>query len=100
MTDDDDDELDFEEFMSMSDAQADALHDRLMKEYGEMLDRMTPRQLYQYRRQRTLNLILKQRRLAKEFPGIDIFQTHLRSSQRRLLTWRIEYRTGVRAGHA
>jgi type I site-specific restriction endonuclease len=71
-----------------------------MRQYSAALDRMTPRQLYQYRRQRTLELLLKQRKLVKEFPDVDILRKMLRSAQKRLLVWRTEYRTGTKAGHA
>lgn len=88
------------EFEGMSDAQLDAECERLMREYQRMLEGLTPEQLYRYRRNRTLDLIAKQRRLIAEFPDLQLFKGHLRSSQRRLLRWRIEYRTGAQVGHA
>lgn len=99
MAEDNDIEFD-DEFAGMSEAQIDALADRLMKEYSEMLDAMTPRQLYEHRRRRRLALCLRQRRLIREYHGIDIFRKMLRSTQRRLVECRIEYRSGVRPGHA
>ena len=100
LVDTDEDELEAEEFYAMSDAQQDAAVEREMKRYYAALDRLSPLQLYQYRRQRTLDLILKQRRLVKEFPGVDSFRDMLRSAQRRLLIWRTEYRTGSPVGSA
>lgn len=93
----DDDDLDWEEFMEMSDVQTDAMLQRLMKQHEDSLNRMTRRQLYRYRRATRLDLALKQRRLVKDWP--EIFGPMLRSTQRRLLEARIEYWTGAKAGH-
>jgi len=100
MCGDDDDEIAFEEWDAMSDAQQDAALERAMKEYSDGLDRMTPQQLYRYRRNRRLDLCLKQRRLIREFPGLDTFRNMLRATQRRLVEARIEYRTGAKVGHS
>lgn len=98
--DTDDDALDWEEFQGMSEDQIDALHDRLLKEYSDNLDRMTPRQLYEHHRRRRLDLCRRQRRLIRQMPYMDVFREMLRKTQRRLVEQRIEYRTGAQAGHA
>ncbi len=97
LVDTDADELDAEEFYALSDTQQDAVLNREMKNYSDMLDRMTPQQLYRHRRHFTLDVIRRQRSLVKEFPYI--FKDKVRDSQRRLLKWRIEYRTGAVVGH-
>ncbi len=89
---------DFEEFLEMSEAETDALLARLMKEHEAKLSKLDRHQFYRYRRARRLDLCLKQRAMAKEWP--EIFMPMLRSTQRRLLEARIEYWTGAVAGHA
>ena len=96
MTDEED--LEWEEFMEMSDAQIDAVLEREMKKYNEQLKQLDSKQLYRYFRSRRLELCLKQRKLAKEFP--DIFKPMLRATQRRLLEARIKYWTGAEVGHS
>jgi hypothetical protein len=94
----DDDDLEWEEFMEMSDAQAAAMLDREMKKYEASLKLLNRQQLYRYHRSRRLDLCLQQRKLAKQFP--DIFNPMLRATQRRLLEARIEYWTGAVVGHS
>lgn len=46
----DDEDLEYEEFLSMSDEQTDAMLERMMKEHEDNLRKLNPRQLYRYRR--------------------------------------------------
>lgn len=96
--DDVDDDLEWEEFMSMSDSQTDAMLDRMMKEHSARLDALSPLQLYRYRRSTRLELCGKQRRLEREFP--EIFTPMRRATQRRLLEARMEFWHGSTAGHS
>jgi hypothetical protein len=96
MTDDED--LEWEEWMEMSDEQHDAILDREMKKYEAGLKRLNRLQLYQYYRSRRLDLCLKQRAMARDWP--EIFGPMLRSTQRRLVEARIEYWTGAQVGHS
>jgi len=93
-----DDDAEFEDYMSMSEAETDALWLSLCNQHNEMLDRMSRRQLYEYLRNRRLDLCIKQRRLVKTFP--EIFLPRLRDTQRRLLELRIEHRSGAQVGHS
>ena len=64
MTGDDDDDLDWEEWMSMTDAQQDAVVERENRELARATDRMTPAQLYASMRRNWLENCLSWRRLA------------------------------------
>jgi hypothetical protein len=94
----DDDDLEYEEFLEMSEAQTDALLNRLMDQHERRLRAMSPQQLYRYFRATRLDLCRKQRRMAKDWP--EIFGPMLRSTQRRLLEARIQYWTGATVGHS
>jgi hypothetical protein len=93
-----DDDLEWEEFMEMSEEQTDAILNRLMEQHEANLRTLSPRQLYRYYRSRRLDLCRKQRRIAKEWP--EIFGPMLKATQKRLLEARIEYRTGAQVGHS
>jgi hypothetical protein len=94
----DEDDLDWEEWMEMSDEQHEAILDRMMKQHEANLARLNRLQLYQYYRARRLELCLKQRKMAREWP--EIFGPMLRSTQRRLVEARVEYWTGAEVGHS
>lgn len=100
MTDEDDYCVDEEEFFALTDSQQEAVLDREMRAYNAMLDNMTPCQLYEHRRKIRVDLCLKQRRIIKEFPYIDMLRKMLKDNQRGLLAARIAYRTGREVGNA
>lgn len=98
--DDDHDTIDWDEWLAMSDAEQEAEWQSALRQYNEMIDHMTPDELFHYRRSRNLDLCIKIRSNMKAFPGIEIFRHSLRDTQRRLLALRIEHRTGLVVGHA
>lgn len=96
---DEEDDTDWDEWMAMSDAQRDAIHDGAMRDYNAMIDRMSRDQYYVYRRSKRVALCLNWRRLIREH-DMPFLQTNLRRAQRMLLALRIERRTGTAPGSA
>jgi hypothetical protein len=93
MTDDDFD------IWEMSDAELDREWQSLVNQYNEMITRMSPAEYFSYRRKRSLDLCLKIRQNMRDFPSITVFETGLRSTQKRLLMLRLE-RAGIKIGQA
>ena len=96
---DEDDEIDWDEWMAMSQAQRDAIHDGAMRDYNAMIDGMSRDQYYVYRRHNRVALCLNWRRLIRDH-DMPYLQTSLRRAQRMLLELRIERRTGIAPGSA
>jgi hypothetical protein len=96
---DDDSEIAWDEWMAMSDAQRDAMHDGALRDYNAMIDAMTRDQYYAYRRQKRVTLCLKWRDLIRNH-DMPFLQDNLRRAQRMLLELRVERRTGMMSGSA
>ena len=96
---DEEDDIDMDEWMAMSDAQRDAIHDGAMRDYNAMIDAMSRDQYYVYRRGKRVALCLRWRRLMREF-DLPFMQERLRIAQKMLLELRIERRTGIAPGSA
>jgi hypothetical protein len=92
--DDDDDELDWDEWMSMSDAQHDAILDREMAAYSKWFSALTPLQQYRHRRRRGVETCLRWRSTIGRF-DLPVFREHLRTSQRLLLKARADFYHGT-----
>ena len=106
---DDDEDLEWEEFMELADEQAEAVADREMARYQRMLDSMTPAQWYRYQRGSALRSIAEARRfLAEPMPNghdrfeciDDVQRRRLASSRVRLVKLRTFRSTGVWPGTA
>lgn len=95
----DDDDLDWEEWMEMSDAQHDAILERTMREYSQWLDRLTLKQRVAHHRKNALRGCLTWRKLMREH-GLDFAVTYLRERQISLLKLRQWRLTGVYPGSA
>jgi hypothetical protein len=95
--DDDDDELDWDEWMSMSDAEHEAILDREMAEYSQWFNALTPLQQYRHRRQRGVRTCLGWRRIIRKL-DLQVIRDHLRTSQRLLLKMRADFYHGVQGG--
>lgn len=94
-----DDDVDMDEWMAMSDAQRDAIHDGALRDYNATIDAMSRDQYYVYRRGKRVALCLRWRRLIREH-DMPFMADHLRRSQKLLLELRIERRTGIAPGSA
>ena len=95
----DDSDIDWDEWMAMSDAQRDAIHDGALRDYIAMIDAMSRDQYYAYRRGKRVALCLRWRRMIREC-DLPFMQENLRRGQRMLLELRIERRTGIAPGSA
>lgn len=93
------DETDWDEWMAMTDAQRDAIHDGALRDYDAMINAMSRDEFYAYRRHKRVALCLRWRRLIREF-NMPFMQENLRRGQRMLLELRIERRTGIAPGSA
>ena len=107
MIDDDDDgfdEADWDEWMTLSDAEQDRRVLAAEREYFEWLDSLSPLQRYRYDRGSALRSLAKARKLL----GMDRCPEVIMEMQRervatlrlRLLGLRIQRATGVRPGNA
>lgn len=94
-----DDDLEWEEWLTLSDAQQEAVCDREMLKYQRRLDMMTVRQQINYHRGSALESCLRWRRSMKAF-NMDFMREHLRQSQIGLLKLRIWRATGVYPGES
>ncbi|HET8636019.1 MAG TPA: hypothetical protein VFL96_04135 [Acidobacteriaceae bacterium] len=90
-----DDDLFWEEWLSLSDAQRDAIVDREMAEYSRWFSTLTPIQQYRHRRKRNLETCLGWRRTLRRM-DIPVIREHLRRTQRLLLKLRAEFYYGVK----
>jgi hypothetical protein len=92
-----DDDLDWDEWMKMSDAQHDAILDREMKAYNEWFDRLPQDEQIRHCVRRCLQNCVGARRNLKTFP-IDFMRKMLKQSQMRLLKLRAWRQTGIYPG--
>lgn len=104
MASDDDDDLDWDEWMSMSDSQQEAIVDREMRALEEKLHAMTIREQVAHHRYFVLKLILENRRSLGD-PNLhriefidDHFRKSIKRSQLRLLKLRTWRSTGIYPG--
>jgi hypothetical protein len=97
-----DDDLDMDLWMEMTDAEREAILAHEMRQYNEWWDRLTPLQRYRHSRGRALEGCLIWRKSSRQFgDGLtDFFHEQLRSRQRRLLKLRIQRSTGFYPGSA
>lgn len=91
----DDDDLDWDEWVAMSDAQHDAILDREMAEYSRWFNSLTTLQQYRHRRRRGLATCKSWRKTIGKL-DLQVFRDHLRTSQRLLLKARVDLYHGVR----
>ena len=92
-----DDDVDWEEWMSMTDAQQEAALDRELKAYAEMLEEMSADEYYAHKRHFIMRTINGARANARKSPGLiadTLMQFVIRPSQKSLLGLRIWRRTG------
>ena len=95
----DDEDLDWEEWLELSDEQQEAICDREMAEYYKMLDRMPLKQRIDHARGNALRSCLNWRRMIN-CHGFTFGRTYLRDAQVRLLKLRIWRATGQYPGEA
>ena len=93
------DDLEWEEWMAKTDAQQDAELDRAMDEYARMMRAMSPDSAYRYRRKRHLELCLAWRKHLRTWPGLPVFEKHLRRCQMMLVELRAGRAHGTDVGH-
>ncbi len=97
-----DDDLDWDEWMEMSDAEHEAILAREMRLYNEWWDSLTPLQQYRRSRATALEGCLIWRKTIRQFnagPG-DFFWEQLRQRQLRLVKLRVWRATGTYPGSA
>jgi hypothetical protein len=101
MTDQDDD-VDMDLWMEMSDAEHDAILAYEIRRYNEWWDRLTPLQRYRSCRRSALDGCLVWRKSHEQFgEGLSgFFMEQLRNRQKRLVKLRIELATGSYPGSA
>lgn len=97
MADSVEEDLYWEEFEQLSDAEADAILEVELRKFSDMIQSMDKDQLYSYRRRTRLDLCVRQRKLARQF---EFFTPRLKETQLRLLAARIEWKTGHAPGNA
>jgi hypothetical protein len=104
--DDNDDDMEWDEWMAMTDAQRDATERRVMGEYRRFIDAMTPAQYYRYQRWSWLRILSERREFLRN-PAVSrieiIDQITLESIGRARLALaklRIWRSTGVYPGEA
>lgn len=92
-----DDDVDWDEWMKLSDDQQDAIVNREMKAYGEMLDEMSPDELYRYKRQFILGTLKRSRAGIRlhAWTAESLMRHVIRPSQKNLLALRIWRQTGA-----
>jgi hypothetical protein len=98
----DDEDLDWAEWMKLTDEQADAIVHAEEKRYYEWFDSLTPLQRYRCSRGRALEGCLVWRKSHAQFgEGLSgFFMEQLRNRQKRLVKLRIELATGTYPGSA
>lgn len=94
------DDLEWEEWLAKTDEQQEAEIDRAMTEYCRMLNAMPPDSAYRYLRKRRLDLCLSWRRHLRTWPGLEVFEKHLRRCQMMLVELRAGRQAGRDVGHA
>lgn len=92
-------ELDWDEWMEMTDEQQEALLAREMAAYNRRFDGLTRRQQIAHCRRGALDSCMAWRKILKRM-DLDCFRDHLRSAQIRLLKIRAWRATGVYPGSA
>jgi hypothetical protein len=100
--DDDDDLVDgltWDEWMALSEDEAERRVDAAMREYKEFLDQMSAEEFYRHSRRSLLKTCLGWRKTLKKL-DLPVFRDHLKRCQRHLLARRIQRRTGIYPGSA
>lgn len=95
-----DDDLDWDEWMAMSEEQHDAILKNTMREYYEWLNRLTPLQRYRYFRRKALEGCLTWRRIIALVGSAGWSIEYLKNRQKSLLKLRAELSTGIYPGTA
>lgn len=93
-----DDDLDWDEWMQMTDAQQDAALEREMQIYNEWWDSLTPLEQYRSSRRTTLEGCLVYRKAMRSLG--DFMREYLRQRQIRLVKLRVWRATGAYPGSA
>lgn len=88
------DDRDFDEFMAMSDMEADRELAAAEREYAAMIDAMSRDQFYAYRRRKRVDLCRRWRKLIRE-ADMPFLRTQLRTTQRGLVALRSERRAAI-----
>lgn len=97
------DDVDYEEFLELSDEEAERRCQVAMRQYNEWYDSLTFQQRIAYARRTVLKTCKRWRKLRRTFgnDGMNDFWTkHLRERQVRLLQIREWRRTGIEPGKA
>ncbi len=101
MADEDEDELDFEEFSKLTEAQQEAVIAREFKELERVTALLTPQQLYEAWRRSRVTSCLRWRKLMRATPGLESWMREmLRERQKGLLKLRVWHATGQWPGEA
>jgi hypothetical protein len=95
-----DEDIDWDDWMAMSDKQQDAILDNSMREYQNKMDSLSPLELYRHRRHFALITAAGWRKLARQGFVPEFSREHLRQVQLRLLAIRVELYSGRIVGHA
>lgn len=95
---DDEDEIDFDEWIEMSDAERDRIVDSAERQFHELYESWTPRQQFAWRRRMTLQNCLHTRRMIKANFVPELQAQWLRERQMRLVHLRAERHSGYHLG--
>lgn len=97
---DDEDEIDIDEWMEMSDEEQDRELDTAMRQLSETYARLTPLQRYRGARRNALRLCIGWRQKLRDGFIPELSREYLRKAQIRLVKLRIERATGSYPGEA
>jgi hypothetical protein len=95
-----DDDLDWDEWMEMTDAQQEAALEREMQLYNEWWDSLTPLEQYRHSRRSAVEGCLVWRKSMRALGGGDFLREYLRQRQLRLVKLRVWRATGAYPGSA
>lgn len=97
---DDEDDLEMDEWLKLTDAQQDAILDREMKAHTQWFDALPLAQQQRHCIRGALRNCVKWRALMARLPAMDFMRDQLKQRQRRLLVLRIWRQTGIYPGEA
>lgn len=100
LIDDEDDDIDMDEWMEMSDQEREHELDSSARQLQEVLDRLTPKQLYAHRRRSALASCMAWRGHIRKGFVPNIAKDFLRQTQIRMVKLRIFNTTGSYPGEA
>jgi len=97
---DEDDDIDMDDWLEMSEEEQDRLLDASMRQLEEAYRRLTPLQKYRISRRNRLRLCISWRNQIRNGFIVDLAREKLRDAQILLVKLRVERATGIKPGAA